>query len=85
MKLRTFEEISASLVRFVYVCSLRIKGPGVLLCFRNYGPTLLAQAEAKKKNCEQVLWLYGDDQQVLSIITRETVSQLLYTLSTFFL
>jgi hypothetical protein len=36
----------------------------VVLCFRNYGPTLLAQAEARKRNCEQVLWLYGEDKQV---------------------
>ncbi|XP_028408899.1 branched-chain-amino-acid aminotransferase, cytosolic-like isoform X2 [Dendronephthya gigantea] len=35
----------------------------------NYAPTLFAQAEAVKKNCEQVLWLFGDDEQITEVGT----------------
>lgn len=35
----------------------------------NYAPTLLAQADAAKKNCEQVLWLYGEEQQLTEVGT----------------
>ncbi|CAB4003359.1 branched-chain-amino-acid aminotransferase, cytosolic-like, partial [Paramuricea clavata] len=35
----------------------------------NYAPTLFAQAEARKRNCEQVLWLYGEDQQITEVGT----------------
>ncbi|MEE6483028.1 hypothetical protein FKM82_013410 [Ascaphus truei] len=30
----------------------------------NYGPTIYVQHEATKQECQQVLWLYGDDHQV---------------------
>ncbi|XP_013854063.1 branched-chain-amino-acid aminotransferase, mitochondrial isoform X4 [Sus scrofa] len=30
----------------------------------NYGPTVFVQKEAKKKGCEQVLWLYGPDHEL---------------------
>jgi branched-chain amino acid aminotransferase len=30
----------------------------------NYGPSLLAQGEAKKRNCDQILWLFGEDYKV---------------------
>uniref|UniRef100_H3CN93 Branched-chain-amino-acid aminotransferase n=1 Tax=Tetraodon nigroviridis TaxID=99883 RepID=H3CN93_TETNG len=30
----------------------------------NYGGSLAAQAEAQRFGCQQVLWLYGDDQQI---------------------
>nr|XP_025705753.1 branched-chain-amino-acid aminotransferase, mitochondrial [Callorhinus ursinus] len=35
----------------------------------NYGPTVLVQQEAKKRGCEQVLWLYGPDQQLTEVGT----------------
>ncbi|XP_053462448.1 branched-chain-amino-acid aminotransferase, mitochondrial isoform X2 [Nycticebus coucang] len=35
----------------------------------NYGPTVLVQEEAKKKGCEQVLWLYGPDHQLTEVGT----------------
>ncbi|KFO26235.1 Branched-chain-amino-acid aminotransferase, mitochondrial [Fukomys damarensis] len=35
----------------------------------NYGPTVLVQREAQKKGCEQVLWLYGPDQQLTEVGT----------------
>ncbi|XP_059521920.1 branched-chain-amino-acid aminotransferase, mitochondrial isoform X2 [Myotis daubentonii] len=35
----------------------------------NYGPTVLVQQEAKKKGCEQVLWLYGPDHQLTEVGT----------------
>lgn len=35
----------------------------------NYAPTLLAQLEAIKNNCEQVLWLYGEDEQLTEVGT----------------
>lgn len=31
---------------------------------RNYGASLAAQDEAQEVGCQQVLWLYGDDQQI---------------------
>lgn len=34
-------------------------------CSSNYGPTIRVQTLAEKeKNCDQVLWLYGEDRQV---------------------
>ncbi|XP_040313574.1 branched-chain-amino-acid aminotransferase, mitochondrial isoform X1 [Herpailurus yagouaroundi] len=35
----------------------------------NYGPTVLVQEEAKKRGCEQVLWLYGPDHQLTEVGT----------------
>lgn len=35
----------------------------------NYGPTVFVQQEAKKKGCEQVLWLYGSDHQLTEVGT----------------
>ncbi|XP_059007354.1 branched-chain-amino-acid aminotransferase, mitochondrial [Mustela nigripes] len=35
----------------------------------NYGPTVLVQQEAKKRGCEQVLWLYGPDHQLTEVGT----------------
>ncbi|XP_023363660.1 branched-chain-amino-acid aminotransferase, mitochondrial isoform X6 [Otolemur garnettii] len=35
----------------------------------NYGPTVFVQEEAKKKGCEQVLWLYGPDHQLTEVGT----------------
>ena len=35
-----------------------------ILYHRNYGPTIRVQQFAESKGCNQVLWLYGDDQQV---------------------
>nr|KAF6273689.1 branched chain amino acid transaminase 2 [Pipistrellus kuhlii] len=35
----------------------------------NYGPTVFVQREAKKKGCEQVLWLYGPDHQLTEVGT----------------
>lgn len=36
---------------------------------RNYGPTVLVQEEARKRGCEQVLWLYGPDHQLTEVGT----------------
>nr|XP_056719363.1 branched-chain-amino-acid aminotransferase, mitochondrial [Euleptes europaea] len=35
----------------------------------NYGPTIYVQSEAAKQDCQQVLWLYGDDHQVTEVGT----------------
>ncbi|XP_037372831.1 branched-chain-amino-acid aminotransferase, mitochondrial isoform X2 [Talpa occidentalis] len=35
----------------------------------NYGPTVFVQQEAKKKGCEQVLWLYGPDHELTEVGT----------------
>ncbi|XP_039724474.1 branched-chain-amino-acid aminotransferase, mitochondrial isoform X3 [Pteropus medius] len=35
----------------------------------NYGPTVFVQQEAKKKGCQQVLWLYGPDHQLTEVGT----------------
>lgn len=39
-------------------------------CYSNYAPTVYVQLEAQKKyNCQQVLWLYGDEQKVTEVGT----------------
>ncbi|XP_064150086.1 branched-chain-amino-acid aminotransferase, mitochondrial isoform X4 [Loxodonta africana] len=35
----------------------------------NYGPTVFVQQEAKKRGCEQVLWLCGPDHQLTEVGT----------------
>ncbi|XP_066483488.1 branched-chain-amino-acid aminotransferase, mitochondrial [Tiliqua scincoides] len=35
----------------------------------NYGPTIYVQNEATKEDCQQVLWLYGDDHQITEVGT----------------
>lgn len=35
----------------------------------NYGPTIYTQALAAEQNCQQVLWLYGDDHEVTEVGT----------------
>uniref|UniRef100_A0ACB8EVZ6 Branched-chain-amino-acid aminotransferase, mitochondrial n=1 Tax=Sphaerodactylus townsendi TaxID=933632 RepID=A0ACB8EVZ6_9SAUR len=35
----------------------------------NYGPTIYVQNEASKQDCQQVLWLYGDDHQLTEVGT----------------
>lgn len=32
-------------------------------------PTVFVQQEAQKKDCEQVLWLYGPDLQLIEVGT----------------
>ena len=40
------------------------------LCFfRNYAPTINIQMEANKQNCQQVLWLYGEDHMLTEVGT----------------
>lgn len=36
---------------------------------RNYGPTIAVQSEASKRGCQQVLWLYGEDEEVTEVGT----------------
>jgi hypothetical protein len=47
---------------------------------RNYGPTVLVQQEAQKNGCEQVLWLYGPDQQLTRTGVSPPVPQLFHDL-----
>ncbi|GAB1291422.1 Branched-chain-amino-acid aminotransferase, cytosolic [Apodemus speciosus] len=35
----------------------------------NYGASLLAQCEAVENGCQQVLWLYGEDNQITEVGT----------------
>ena len=35
--------------------------------FRNYAPTLKSSQNANKKNYQQILWLYGEDEQVVEV------------------
>ncbi|OCT86014.1 hypothetical protein XELAEV_18019708mg [Xenopus laevis] len=35
----------------------------------NYGPTIFAQYEAVAVGCQQVLWLYGEDEQITEVGT----------------
>ena len=43
------------------------------MCFlflkRNYGSSLFAQCEAVENACQQVLWLYGEDNQITEVGT----------------
>lgn len=41
----------------------------MLLSTRNYAPTVFVQQQAKRKGCEQVLWLYGPDHQLTEVGT----------------
>lgn len=36
---------------------------------RNYGPTIAVQNEAVKQGCQQVLWLYGDREEITEVGT----------------
>ncbi|GAB1601681.1 branched-chain-amino-acid aminotransferase, cytosolic-like [Argonauta hians] len=44
-------------------------GPGAYKMGSNYAPTLLPQQEALANNCQQVLWLFGDDHQLTEVGT----------------
>uniref|UniRef100_A0A3P9P4Z7 Branched-chain-amino-acid aminotransferase n=1 Tax=Poecilia reticulata TaxID=8081 RepID=A0A3P9P4Z7_POERE len=35
----------------------------------NYGPTIAVQTEALKQGCQQVLWLYGPDEEITEVGT----------------
>ncbi|XP_064171172.1 branched-chain-amino-acid aminotransferase, mitochondrial [Anguilla rostrata] len=35
----------------------------------NYGPTIAVQSEAVKQGCQQVLWLYGDREEITEVGT----------------
>lgn len=35
----------------------------------NYGPTIAVQNEAMKKGCQQVLWLYGEEEEITEVGT----------------
>lgn len=36
---------------------------------RNYGPTIAVQSVAVKHGCQQVLWLYGDQEEITEVGT----------------
>ncbi|KAK3102307.1 hypothetical protein FSP39_010377 [Pinctada imbricata] len=42
-------------------------GSGQYKMGANYGPTLSVGQDAEKQGCQQVLWLYGEDQQVTEV------------------
>ncbi|XP_031415227.1 branched-chain-amino-acid aminotransferase, mitochondrial [Clupea harengus] len=44
-------------------------GVGAYKMGGNYGPTIAVQSEALKQGCQQVLWLYGDDEQITEVGT----------------
>ncbi len=35
----------------------------------NYGPTIAVQSEAAKQKCQQVLWLYGEKEEITEVGT----------------
>ncbi|XP_016088170.1 branched-chain-amino-acid aminotransferase, cytosolic-like isoform X3 [Sinocyclocheilus grahami] len=35
----------------------------------NYGPTIAVQSEAAKQKCQQVLWLYGENEEITEVGT----------------
>uniref|UniRef100_A0A672Z064 Branched-chain-amino-acid aminotransferase n=1 Tax=Sphaeramia orbicularis TaxID=375764 RepID=A0A672Z064_9TELE len=44
-------------------------GVGAFKMGGNYGPTIAVQNEAVKRGCQQVLWLYGDDEEITEVGT----------------
>jgi len=50
-------------------CRAWTGGSGSYKMGANYAPTILPQIEAIKQNCQQVLWLYGDNHQVTEVGT----------------
>ncbi len=54
-------------------CSLTAQ-VSACLCFiltlcSNYGPTIAVQNEAVKRGCQQVLWLYGEQEEITEVGT----------------
>ncbi|XP_062841036.1 branched-chain-amino-acid aminotransferase, mitochondrial [Trichomycterus rosablanca] len=52
--------------RFVRACR---GGVGAYKMGSNYGPTIAIQSEAVKQGCQQVLWLYGDKEEITEVGT----------------
>lgn len=52
--------------RYVRACR---GGVGEYKMGGNYGPTIAVQSEAAKKGCQQVLWLYGDNEEITEVGT----------------
>ncbi|XP_068605573.1 branched-chain-amino-acid aminotransferase, mitochondrial isoform X2 [Brachionichthys hirsutus] len=44
-------------------------GVGAYKVGGNYGPTIAVQNEAVKRGCQQVLWLYGEEEQITEVGT----------------
>ncbi|XP_035768959.1 branched-chain-amino-acid aminotransferase, mitochondrial [Neolamprologus brichardi] len=44
-------------------------GVGAYKMGGNYGPTIAVQNEAVKRGCQQVLWLYGQDEEITEVGT----------------
>ncbi|KAI5619709.1 branched-chain-amino-acid aminotransferase, mitochondrial isoform 2, partial [Silurus asotus] len=44
-------------------------GVGAYKMGSNYGPTIAIQSEAVKQGCQQVLWLYGDKEEITEVGT----------------
>ncbi|XP_030645500.1 branched-chain-amino-acid aminotransferase, mitochondrial isoform X2 [Chanos chanos] len=52
--------------RYVRACR---GGVGAYKMGGNYGPTIAVQSEAVKQGCQQVLWLYGDQEEITEVGT----------------
>ncbi|KAM3598139.1 uncharacterized protein V6R79_014037 [Siganus canaliculatus] len=44
-------------------------GVGAYKMGGNYGPTIAVQSEAVKRGCQQVLWLYGEEEEITEVGT----------------
>uniref|UniRef100_A0A8D3A5B4 Branched-chain-amino-acid aminotransferase n=1 Tax=Scophthalmus maximus TaxID=52904 RepID=A0A8D3A5B4_SCOMX len=44
-------------------------GVGAYKMGGNYGPTIMVQNEAVKRGCQQVLWLYGEEEEITEVGT----------------
>ncbi|KAG7504864.1 branched-chain-amino-acid aminotransferase, cytosolic-like isoform X2 [Solea senegalensis] len=51
---------------FVRACK---GGVGAYKMGGNYGPTIMVQTEAVKRGCQQVLWLYGEEEEITEVGT----------------
>uniref|UniRef100_A0AAR2IZT6 Branched-chain-amino-acid aminotransferase, mitochondrial n=1 Tax=Pygocentrus nattereri TaxID=42514 RepID=A0AAR2IZT6_PYGNA len=52
--------------RYVRACR---GGVGAYKMGGNYGPTIAIQTEALRQGCQQVLWLYGEDEEITEVGT----------------
>lgn len=52
-------------VMYVYYGDLKKHCAAV--SFSNYAPTMFIQQEAAAKGCQQVLWLFGEEEQITEV------------------
>lgn len=51
----------------MYVYYGDLKKHCAAVSFSNYAPTMFIQQEAAAKGCQQVLWLFGEEEQITEV------------------